>query len=287
MEALLSNLSFSEMIVENLMSHRTHLSYSSLSAFGESPKDFINYKIRKREQTDAMAYGSMVHCLVLEPDDFENRYLAFDDTDFCESLKAGGAKSPRATNAYKDWYAQQEAGLGDRIMVSPVEFNHAKIVAGNVIHNRASAAILRMCPNHEKAIEWIYQNFLFKGFIDLDGDSAICDLKTCADAEPRKFQREVVNMDYHLQAAMYIKADMLLRNTDRMKDFYWIAVDKKGGVSAHQADKHLLESGMERYEKLISSFNECILSDRWDESYDYWSERWDGIYKAEKPSWMY
>lgn len=284
MEAQLLEINLTEQIVENLMNHSSHLSYSSLSAFGESPKDFIDYKLRKREPTDTMAYGSMVHCLVLEPEDFMNRYEPLDDSAICDEI--GGAK-PMATKKYKEWYADQESKLNGKIMVSPLEYNHAKIVAGNVRHNRASRAILTLCPQREKGIEWLYSNFLFKGFLDLEGESAIADLKTCTDASPRKFQRDIVNMDYHLQAAMYLKADMILNDHRRLKDFYWIAVDKNGGVSVHQADKHLLESGMERYELLLARFNECILSDRWDESYDFFAESWTGIYKAEKPGWMY
>jgi len=284
MEVQLLEVNLTEQIVENLMAHRSHLSYSSLSAFGESPKDFIDYKLRKKETTEAMAYGSMVHCLVLEPGDFLNRYMPLDDAAICDQI--GGVK-PRATKAYKEWYTDLESRLDGKIMVSPLEYNHAKIVAGNVRYNRASNAILNLCPSRERGIEWFYSNFLFKGFIDLDGESAIADLKTCTDASPRKFQRDIVSMDYHLQAAMYVKADMILNGHTRMKDFYWIAVDKKGGVSVHQADKHLLEAGLERYEFLLLRFNECILSDRWDESYDFFAEAWTGIYKAEKPNWMY
>ncbi len=278
MEAQLLDINMTDQIVENLMAHRSHLSYSSLSAFGESPKDFIDYKLRKKEQSDAMAYGSMVHCLVLEPADFENRYMAFVDDEICAAI--GGAK-PRATKQYKEWLSEQEAGLNGRIMVSPVEYRHAKIVSDNVKFNRASRAVLDLCPRRELPIEWEYQNFMFKGFIDMDGDSAICDLKTCADASPKKFQRDIVAMDYHMQAAMYMHAQ------GKMKDFYHIAVDKNGGVSVHQMDKHLLEAGAERYERLIGRFNECILMDGWDQSYDFWSDRWDGIYKAEKPAWMF
>ena len=277
MEAQLLDINPAEKIMQKLMAHESHLSYSSLSAFGESPKDFIDYKLRKAEPTDSMAYGSMLHCLILEPGDFENRYLALDDSEICDEI--GGAK-PRATKSYKEWYAIQEAGLNGRIMVSPVEYRHAKAVAGNVRYNRASRAILEMCPRRELPIEWEYQNFLFKGFIDLDGDSAIADIKSCADASPKKFQRDIVNMDYHLQAAMYV------RGCGKPKDFYHIAVDKKGGVSVHLMDKYLLEAGMERYENLIQRFNECILCDGWDQSYDFWSPRIDGLFKADKPMWV-
>src|SRR5687767_9617340 len=88
-------------IVNGLMSHENHLSYSSISAFKHSPRKFIDYKMGIKEETDAMLYGSMLHCLVLEPDDFFNRYHTIEDGDICNQI--GGAK-PRATKVYKEWY---------------------------------------------------------------------------------------------------------------------------------------------------------------------------------------
>jgi hypothetical protein len=63
-------INFASPIISGLMSGESHLSYSSLKAFKKSPIDFINYKMGKKETTDAMLFGSMLHCLVLEPQDF-------------------------------------------------------------------------------------------------------------------------------------------------------------------------------------------------------------------------
>ncbi len=277
MEALLTRNEVVETIVQGLMSHESKLSYSSLSAFKDSPKSFIDYKLGKKEQTEAMVYGSMVHCLVLDPDDFNNRYLALNDDDIC--IEIGGAK-PRSTNKYKEWYAKATDLKGDRIIIDPAQYKHAKAVSENVRHNRASRKVMNMCPQHELAVDWEYKNFLFHGFIDGFGD-AVFDLKTCADAEQNKFHRDIVNMGYYLQAAMY------LYGKGAMRDYYIIAVDKMGGVSVHLLEDRLIEHGMKEYEMLLGKFNECILSDAWDQSYDFWAERWDGIFTAEKPGYLY
>lgn len=257
------------------------LSYSSLSAFKESPARFVEYKFRQKATTDAMLYGSMVHCLVLEPEDFDNRYFTFDDSAKCSEIIAGGAKSPRATKIYKEWYAAEAEQAGERIVVTPDDFRAAQAVARTVTNNRASAKVLRVCPQHEKPIEWEYKNFKFHGFIDGDGDENTFDLKTCADAAPDKFQRDIVRMDYHVQAAMYLYGNR------KVKNYYIIAVDKTGGVSVHKMHDKLLEKGMEEYDRLVGKFNECILSEGWDQNYDYWSPRHDGIYVAEPPNYMF
>lgn len=276
----LSNIEINvtEQIIGGLMSHESHLSYSSLSAFKEAPSVFINYKIGKKEQTDAMLFGAMLHCLVLEPQDFFNRYHCLEDGDICNQI--GGAK-PRATKAYKEWkeVAIQEAG--DKIIVETNDYLAAKIIASNVLHNRASRKILDLGWQHETPVEWEFKNFKFKGFIDGMGDKVIFDLKTCADAEPDKFQREIMQRGYYLQAAMYLYA------TGQMRDYYIIGVDRKGGVSVHKLEMALIEHGMTEYNKLLDKFNECILKDAFDQSYDFWADRFDGIYDAEKPAWLY
>lgn len=265
-------------IVDGLMKHESHLSYSSLSAFKQAPSVFINYKLGKKEETDAMIFGSMVHCLVLEPWDFFNRYHCLEDEEIC--IQIGGAK-PRATKAYKEWkeVAMQEAA--GKILVETNDYTSAKIIASSVLYNRASAKILDLAWEHEQGIEWEFKNFRFKGFIDGIGDKTMFDLKTCADAQPDAFQREIINRGYYLQAAMYLYAK------GKVLDYYIIAVDREGGVSVHKMEMALIEHGMNEYNELLDKFNECILQDSFDQSYDFWSERYDGIYMAEKPKWLY
>lgn len=265
-------------VIDSLMDHTGHLSFSSLKAFAESPATFAEYKLAKKEPTEAMQFGSMLHCLVLEPQDFDNRYLCLDDADIIAQI--GGAK-PRATKLYKEWKAITVAEAGDREIVDTNSYISAKIIASNVLHNRASRKILDMCWEHEKPIEWEFKNFIFRGFIDGKGEKAICDLKTCSDAKPKKFQRDLIDNKYYLQAAMYLYA------IGENIPYYIIAVDKDSGVSVHKLEDRLIEHGMEEYNTLLDSFNECILKDAFDQSYDFHSDRFDGTFICEKPGWLY
>lgn len=265
-------------IIDALMNQTGHLSFSSLKAFADSPASFMEYKLYKPEPTDAMLFGSMLHCLILEPEDFESRYMCLDDADIIAQI--GGAK-PRATKAYKEWKAVALAEAGERELVDTNDYYAAKKIASNVRHNRASAKILALCPEHEKAVEWEYKNFMFHGFIDGRGEKAKLDIKTCTDASPRKFQRTIIEEKYYLQAAMYTYAE------GQDVPYYIIAVDRRGGVSVHKIHAHLMEQGMNEYSTLLDRFNECILKDHFDKSYDFWSELFDGTFVCEKPSWMY
>lgn len=265
-------------VVSKLMAQEGHLSFSSLKAFAESPAKFVEYKLAKPEPTDAMNLGKVIHCLILEPEEFDKRYVCLDDADICNSI--GGAK-PRATKAYKEWKQVAIAEAGERDLIETNDFYLARKMANAVRDNRASAKILALCPDREKSIEWDYKNFLFKGFIDGRGEKAKLDIKLCVDASPRKFQRTIVEEKYYLQGAMYTYAE------GEDVPYYNIAVDRSGGVSVHKLHQHLLEHGMNEYSELLDRFNECIIKEHWDRSFDFYSDLFDGTFVCEKPGWLY
>lgn len=264
-------------IIKKILRHESMLSYSSLSQFAESPADFIKYKLKEREQTEAMIYGSMVHCLVLQPEDFYNRYFVLDDKAKKEEI--GGAK-PGATKAYKEWFGLMQFNAGKKTLVTTEDFSIAQGISMGVKYNRTASAIMDLCPQREVGIEWDYLNYKFKGFIDGKGNGNKFDLKTCTDANPKKVRWSIMDMWYYGQAAMYGIGDESL--TD---NYYIIAVDKKGGVSCHQLAKNLLERGRKEYEYFVNKFSECILSDSFDSSYEFFADRWDGVYDFDKAVW--
>ena len=264
-------------LIDKLIRHESYLSYSAISNFKESPKSFIDYKLKTKEPTDAMVFGTLVHCLILEPDLFEQRYFVIDDAEQIAII--GGAK-PRATNAYKEWFKVESSKAEGRIIVEPADYTAAKIMAMTVRTNRAAAMQLKKVTEKEKSIEWELKNFKFRGIIDGDGEIVI-DLKTCADASPRKFQRSIVEMDYHIQAALYLKG------LGEVKPYYIIAVDKSGGVSVHLLSETLIEHAFKEIDFLLDKFNECIINETFDNSFDFWSERYDGSFLADKPAYLY
>lgn len=255
-------------LIEGLIRKETHLSYSSLSAFAESPKHFIEHKLRERTQTPSMFYGNVVHTLILEPEMFDSRYAVMPECD-------------RRTKAGKEMYAQFEADNEGKAIITQDILEDAQRAQMSVKTNFPANSIISKCPQKEVSVEWEYENFKFMGRLDMKGERIAGDLKTCADASPRKFQRDIIAMDYHLQAAMYLKG------IGEIIPYYIVAVDKAGGVSVHLLEKALIEVGFERYKILMEKLNTCILLDGWSKSYDFYSERYDGVFMCDKPAYLY
>lgn len=268
-----------EQLIHDLNTGTKKLSFSSIKAFRNSPRDFLDYTFRTKEQTDAMFLGVLIHCLVLTPNLFETKYAIFDDTDKVNEIGGG---NPRNTKLYKEWkaaYMETYAGLE---LVTLKVAQQAKAIANNILYNRASSKVLSICDGEpEKYIEWDYKNFKFHGYIDKPGKKAMCDLKLVPDASPRKAQRTIIDMGYYLQAAMYLTA-----NNERLP-FYFICADRKGGVSVHKVHKSLLDHGLDEYSDLVDKFNSCLFNEKFNESYEFWSENFDGIFNVDKPAFMY
>lgn len=258
-----------EALACRLTSGEEFLSYSSLTNFAESPKHFLEYKFKTKEKTDAMIFGNVVHCLILEPSQFEKRYAICPPCD-------------RRTTVGKKIYADfQESSAGKQEITSECHLS-AQAMVNSIRMNLPANRIIQSMQEKELSVEWEFMGFKHHGFIDgFTPLKFMCDIKTCADANPRKFQRDIVQMDYHVQAAMY------LEGKEADVPYYIIAADKTGGVSVHLLDERLINAGIERYKFLIESLNRCILLDAWDKSYDFYSERHDGIFLAEKPSYLY
>lgn len=292
-EPMLTRLDLMRPIVDDIVFGRKKLSYSALSAFIDSPKDFSDYKLRTKVETPAMIYGSLVHCLVLEPKEFERRYYCKDDTDMVEKLRATGSKNPRATNVYKEWLAAAEAGADGRIIVSPQDYAHAKVVAYNVRTNRASARLLAACPLREQGVDWHFLNFNWHGYIDMEGECDIADLKTMPDANRDYVDREIRRRRLYLQSTMYGMGSMSRGMTqEEMEAFEYsvkadpktkhiIAVDKLGGVSVHEIHPRLLQYGLDEMTHFVKQFNRAYIEEAWDDSQSFYGHPWTGRFVCE------
>lgn len=292
-EPMLTRLDLMRPIVDDIVFGRKKLSYTALSNFIDSPKDFSDYKLSAKVETPAMIYGSMVHCLVLEPKSFESRYYTIDDSDMVEALRNEGSKNPRATNKYKEWLAKAEDGANGRIIVSPKDYAHAKVVAYNVRTNRASARLLAACPLREQGVEWNFLNFGWHGFIDMEGEHDIADLKTMPDANRDYVDREIKRRRLYLQSVMYGMGSMSRGLTpEQMEEFEYsvkadkktkhiIAVDKVGGVSVHEIHPRLLQYGLDEMTHYVKQFNRAYIEEAWDMSQDFYGHPWSGRFVCE------
>ncbi|GEM_PF-818302 len=265
---------FIKALIADINNGKSKLSYSSFSKFKRSPNAFINYKMRTFETTDSMLLGQLVHAMVLQPETVKDTF--YTDSD---KIKEIGGASPRSTKAYKEWKSQQIAKYPNKSLVSADMFALAERMANSVLNNRAAKQILEKIHQTEYKIEFDYEGLKFVSYLDGIGE-IILDLKICADADPRKFQRDIIFQNYHLQSGIYTTA------AGEILPYYIIAVDRECEVSVHHLMEDLVMKGISIFENLVREFKQCLKSGNFHESFEYRAYTEEGVYKMDVPPYL-
>lgn len=267
---------FTADLIQRIASGKEKLSYSSLSKFRESPKSFIDYKLKPKKSTPSQELGKIVHCLILEPERASERYIS--DAEIYQELIDDGAKSPRGTAKYKAWVADQTAEI-----VDIDTYAKARMMAASVLNNPVARKYLDRATSKEVKFEFEHEGLRFVGFydgIDEEGYSLIIDVKTCADANPDKFRRDIVNNGYWFQSGTYcFPSGMPI-------PYYLIAIDNDGGVSVNQVAEDLVEYGMEVFDRTVKDFKRCMERNLFHQSYEYRSVSPDGTFICSRPPYL-
>lgn len=251
-----------QILHDKYSSGELYLSYSSLSSFRKSPKHFIDYKIKFEEDTDSMLTGKALHCLVLEPQKFDKEFATAPECD-------------RRTTKGKAIFAEFLESSQGKIVLTNTTYQSAVQMAIAVLSNVQAKELIDNAIFKEKRIDWEAHGFKFLSFLDGEGEDFVFDLKMMPDADPKKVQREILSRCLWMQGGMYLKA------LQEDKDYYIIAVDKKGNVSVHFLMPSLLDYGKSELRRLCEDFEDCLSTNSWLKSYEYRSH--NGIYPIDKP----
>jgi hypothetical protein len=191
---------------------REALSASGITKLLRSPAHYHIWRTTPRTQTAAMAFGTIVHALVLEP----HRAPPVAIAPACERR----SKADRAT------WAAFEANLNGRVPLKQDEFDRAQRVRDAVWANGGARLLLDGIAS-EVSIFWHDHEFDIACKARLDAlrtDLGVIDLKTTADAAPDAFARSVAHYAYHAQAAHYWRAVEHAQHASP-PFFAWIAIE--------------------------------------------------------------
>ena len=248
-------------MVQKIENKEISLSFSSIKEFTKSPRHFMEYKLGDKVTTDAMKFGSMVHCFILEPDEFENRYYAMPKVD--KRTKAGKVEWAMAIENLKPGQETVEAK----------DIEHAKRIADSIMRNDAANWVFSNIGETEKAVQWEDYGYKWRGFIDGDGEHLTADLKIVADANPKKFKWKIWEMLYHWQAAMYTR-----KGLKQKKDYFIVAADRSGNVTVIQVNIAVMEQALDQIHQTMKLFKKCTALNEWKMSYNFYGPH-SGIYK--------
>jgi len=235
------------------------ISKSHLDQIARSPLHYwARYLDPKREPTEptaAMRLGTAVHTMVLEQDQWDNRYITAPELD-------------RRTKAGKEAWTALMAEAGDRELISVEDRAIVSRMAEAVWMHPAAAMLLHWQGKAETTHMWVdaptgLQCKCRPDWLTNDG-TLIIDLKTTDDASPQGFRKSIANFRYHTQSAWYLQG-VELATGQRPDQFIFICVEKKPpyAVAVYAADQEMIEIGGQHARRDLMRLAECHKAQRW------------------------
>jgi exodeoxyribonuclease VIII len=268
---------------------KEHISASALKKLKVSPAHFKEEEEVK--ETDALLFGSAYHCFILEPERFEKEYCVFDDSVVCGALIAKGAKSPRATNDYKTWYAGEISFSDGKILIDKSDKDKLQAMKDRLMNHPYARMLLNNGINEQGYMGEIQtESGEIKVKIKPDhineGKKIIVDLKTCMDASVDGFSRHAADMDYHIQTSCYSDIMEKMTGDGRPYKFFFIAQEKKKpfAFNLFESSPQFISQGRFEYEMLLQLYKYCIDNNTWP-GYQVWCQNKYGILELKLPAW--
>ena len=283
------------------------LSSSAVKCFvNKSPRHYQYFyldQLGAKRETESMQLGTLVHCLVLEPDTFEQRYereIQADDygsvintvpemRDYCRQhgLATVGLKQELVQrilehdpNALVWDVMKSRQRQGKCRIVSAELWDKARWMRDSVFSNATAASLL--CDGHPEVSVWgNYRGELVKCRCDwLREDGASLDLKTCQNASPDKFARDVANFGYGLQEVHYVNT--LNSSGHPCELFAFVAVESEPPylTQVYTLDNISRQLCRNRYDRALDELNEYRLRNQWP---GYGSD--DEVLELSLPAW--
>lgn len=294
-------------IIEQFKTKKMRLSCSTLKQF-TSPINLINYKMKPYIANAGMVFGSVCDLLLLTPDKFDSEFAIVSDApttnkqkDFCNELiefiknkrKNYKLKGEDIELIYNNYYSRGcsamlyeslKIHIDSKVLgiqtISQELYNEANELIENLKQKSEVADLLSQIQSVQTELKWSENGWKFLGYLDMLLDNHIVDAKYSKDADPDKFIRDIQNLDYFLQGAIYCRAVTLMGICDNPK-FSFLVYDKSGNFSIIELGYSYIKYGERKYFYLLEQLERCIKTNSFDKSYNFFKKELIAV----KPGW--
>lgn len=265
------------------MNEITHLSFSRLKALSHSPLCLKKYIEQTRTSTKAMDEGTLLDCLVFEPESFQDRFFIMPEGIKKPTIAQINAKKPSAETLEQitAWESIQMK-IGKRIVINKEQYDDALNIAGAVYDNTTVAYHGLLNTNNFKfqvTTDFFYKGFKHKGIkdaegIDRNGKAVIWDLKRMGARSGEQLVRsQIRHNQYDLQAAIYCHP---YDEIGKPVDYYIIAVDNEGYVTPFRISRDARDKARWEWNRLIAAAHRLNMEGL-DMGCEFWADR-DGFF---------
>lgn len=193
-------------------SHREYISASQIKDLLKNP--YLFFHPQPQEDKYVFDIGSAIHCLILEPHKFDDEFAVAPKCD------------RRTTKGKQDWNDFIKLNQ-DKIIIESEDFDNLITLQKSVLSIPEVVKLLKIGVSErsfftDKVYHTKKRNRI-KSKVRPDrlrDDNIIIDVKSCRDASPDAFKRDIATYKYYVQAAYYI--DVL-----GAKEFIFLAIEKE------------------------------------------------------------
>jgi exodeoxyribonuclease VIII len=238
------------------------ISRSGIEAFKKSPlhywHEYLNPDKEPEDKPEiitkqnALEFGNALHSYILEPQEFDKRYMVFEKGD-------GRTKEGKAANELAKSLQNGRQLLCTKAFKQILDMERS-------LNNHPTAKNLISGGVYEKSLFWIDSDtgILCKARPDIWLSNMIGDLKTTRSAAYKDFQRDIYGYGYHIQAGMISEALWALQGVNMM-NFIYVPLEKEAPYASavYKLDENAVNKGREEFKKILFEIKECMLSDTW------------------------
>ena len=220
------------------------LSASGAKLLRRSAAHYLASTTSNREPTGAMKLGTLTHTLLFEPSAFEEEYAIAPMFDKRTNIGKKAALEFGEDNAGKK-------------ILDESELLRAKAISEAARGNPVVQEYFEKGGEAETVFLWEQYGVPCKARMDFISGNTILDLKTCKDASPEGFAKQIGSFQYHMQAAFYIDGFRLVTGNDAK--FVFIAVESEApyAVGIYEIDAASLASGGRAMRSAAETYKEA------------------------------
>lgn len=248
---------FKDISSDEYHGERLHTSSSQLVRILQTPAHFQHHlQGSAEEESDLMRLGTAVHCALLEPKEFTNRYVL------------APRKYNRTLKVDKAEIAMLEAAYPNKTLVSPAEAETLKRTVHGIRQHRMASSLLSCTGESELSIFWndpltgLDLKVRIDRFAHFGIGNMMVEVKTTDNASPRQFGKKIVEMDYDMRAVMY--TDAIEKAYGIQAQIVWLVIERETGfVTTYKPSLEMIRRGKRRYEEARLALAKAKALNQW------------------------
>lgn len=231
---------------------------STLGHFSRSALHAQAYMLNPDHPSDAMELGTAFHAAVLEPDRFDEEFVA---APVCDRRTLAGRER---------WKAFTDANSG-KVVMPKGEADACMRMAQAVRKSDTANTLLRAKGANEVVVIWEDDEtgVLCKGRTDgiriLGEYTYLIDIKSTRDASRGEFSKSIFRYGYHRQLAMYLDGLTAVTGDARHRRPVFIAVENimPHALAVYELEPDSVESGRIEYREFLRKYANCVATGKW------------------------